>query len=180
MYKSVFGLVFAGTLTALSGNTQADRTIFKCKTEQGMVYQKTPCAESGEIVKSWTAPEETGKAKKKLSLEPGYGGHYFLDSEINGNAVTFVIDTGASVVSLPNSVAAKAELNCRRPVTMQTANGLANACTTVIDKLKLGDFLIRDVEAVIVPNLAQPLLGMNVLQRFSISQEGDRMRITER
>ena len=52
MNMRVFGLVLAGTLTVLSGNARADRTIFKCKTEQGMVYQKTPCTEGGETVKS--------------------------------------------------------------------------------------------------------------------------------
>lgn len=144
-----------------------------------MVYQKSPCAEGAQSISSWTSPKDSVQPKRTLTLEQGTGGHYFLDSEINGNAVTFVIDTGASMVSLPNSVAAAAELNCRRPIVMQTANGITNACTATIDKLKLGDFLIRDVDAVIVPNLAQPLLGMNVLQRFTITQDNNRMRISE-
>lgn len=180
MYDRIFSILFIVAIAALSGNARADRTIFKCKTQQGMVYQKSPCADSEQSISSWTAPEETAQAKRTLTLEQGNGGHYFLDSEVNGNAVTFVVDTGASVVSIPNSLAAKAELTCHRSVTMQTANGMTNACTVVIDKLKLGDFLVRDVDAVVVPNLSQALLGMNVLQRFNITQDSNRMRISER
>lgn len=180
MYKNAVGLLPAVVLLAWSGNTLAERTIFKCKGAEGMVYQTSPCADDEQSVSSWTAPEETTQPKRTVVLEQGVGGHYFLDSEINGNAVTFVVDTGASVVSLPDSVAAKAELACQHQVSMQTANGLTTACTAVIEKLKLGAFLIKDVEAVIVPNLSQPLLGMNVLQRFNITQDNNRMRITER
>jgi len=89
-----------------------------------------------------------------------------------------VIDTGATMVTLPNSVAAAAELGCRRSIVLQTANGNVSGCTAVIDKLKLGSFMIRDVDVVIVPNLNQPLLGMNVLRKFNITQESTRMHIT--
>jgi len=180
MYKKIFLSVLAITAAVLSSTPQADRTIHKCKTSQGMVYQKSPCAEGDESLKFWMPPEETGKRPKNLSIEQGSGGHYFLDSEVNGKAVTFVIDTGATYVSLPQSFADQAKLDCGKTVTMQTANGLATGCATVIDSLTVGEFLIRKVDAVIIPNLQQPLLGMNVLQRFSISQEGRRMIISER
>ncbi len=180
MYKKIFLTLIAIAVTVLSTRPQADRTIHKCKTPQGLIYQKSPCAEGNESLKFWTAPEEIGKPPKSLSIEQGSGGHYFLDSEVNGKAVTFVIDTGASYVSLPQSLATQAKLDCGKTVTMQTANGLATGCATVIDKLTIGDFLIRKVDAVIIPNLRQPLLGMNVLQRFSISQEDQRMNISER
>jgi len=182
MYKKIFLGLLAISAAVLSSTPRADRTIHKCKTPQGMVYQKSPCAEGDESLKFWTAPEETktGKRPKNLSIKQGLGGHYFLDSEVNGKAVTFVIDTGASYVSLPQSFATQAKLDCGKTVSMQTANGLATGCATVIDKLTVGEFLVRKVEAVIIPNLRQPLLGMNVLQRFSISQEDQRMIISER
>ncbi|MDD5276789.1 MAG: TIGR02281 family clan AA aspartic protease [Methylovulum sp.] len=180
MDKTILGLSAAVVLIGLSGNSLADRMVFKCKTQHGMVYQKSPCAEGEESLSSWVSPKDSDQPKQSLSLEQGSSGHYFVDSEINGNAVTFVIDTGASLVSLPHSVAAAANLECKSQVTMQTANGITGACTVVIDKLKVGVFLIRDVEAVIVPNLSQALLGMNVLQRFNIIQDNNRMRISER
>ena len=49
----------------------------------------------------------------------------------------------------------------------------------MISKLTFGAFTLEDVEAVIVPNLAEVLLGMNVLQRFNIVQKDGEMRISE-
>ena len=41
-----------------------------------------------------------------------------------------------------------------------------------------GQFLFKDVPAMIAPNLGQPLLGMNVLQQFRIEQDNGEMRLT--
>lgn len=176
-----FALTAAAFLAMLiSAPAFAGGEIFKCKTDQGMKYQKSPCAENEQSVSSFAAPKNTGQpSKRSLTLDQGFGGHYFLASEVNGNPLTFVIDTGATVVSLPESYATKAELKCKQSVAMETANGQTAACVAIIDKLKLGPFTLRDVEAAIVPNLSQPLLGMNVLQRFSITQDNNRMVISE-
>jgi hypothetical protein len=61
---------------------------------------------------------------------------------------------------------------------MNTANGKADACKAKIKKLVFGFFQIEDVDAVIVPNLGQPLMGMNVLQMFNISQDKGEMQIS--
>ena len=61
---------------------------------------------------------------------------------------------------------------------MNTANGVADACTAKIKKLQFGPFFVQDVAAVIVPNLSQPLLGMNVLQLFKVAQENGEMNIS--
>ena len=63
---------------------------------------------------------------------------------------------------------------------MQTANGSIKGCSTTIKKLNFGPFVIKDVMAVIAPNLSQPLLGMNVLQQLKIAQEKGEMRLSTR
>jgi clan AA aspartic protease (TIGR02281 family) len=63
---------------------------------------------------------------------------------------------------------------------MQTANGTTDACSTTIEKLNFGPFEIKDVMAVIAPNLTQPLLGMNVLQQLKIAQDKGEMRLSTR
>ena len=181
MQKTIIPSVSLLVLVVLGMNAWGDRTIHKCKNQQGdLIYQKSPCSENSETITSWTAPIETRKAKSTLVLEQGNGGHYFLDSEVNGIPVQFVVDTGASVVSLPSSVANAANIVCKgEKVMMQTANGSILACTAVIAKLKFGSFLVKDVAAAIVPNLAQPLFGMNILQQFNITQDDNKMKITE-
>lgn len=170
-------------LTTLSINASGEM-VYKCRNQQGeMKYQKSACAENAQTTSSLLEIKTTQPAKKEkktLVIDQSSNGHYFLPGEVNNTALTFVIDTGASVVSLPSSVARAAEIDCKKQVKMSTANGLANACTVIIPKLKLGSFLIEDVTAVVVPNLSEPLLGMNVLQQFNIVQNHGQMRISER
>jgi clan AA aspartic protease (TIGR02281 family) len=179
-YTMLKTVIFFLSLSTLSIEARAERIINKCKNQQGeYIYQKAPCADNTESVTSWSAPVETTKVKIPVVLEQGLGGHYFLDSEVNGVPVKFVVDTGASVVSLPASIANAAKINCTGQIRMETANGSTPACTGVINKLKFGSFLLNDVLAAIVPNLGQPLLGMNILAQFKITQDGNTMKIAE-
>jgi clan AA aspartic protease (TIGR02281 family) len=178
MHKTIIPFVYLLALALLSMSARGDTRIHKCKNQQGeLIYQKLPCAADTQTVKSWTA---VIGAKKSLVLDHGSGGHYYLDSEVNGIPVKFVVDTGASVVSLPSSVASAANIACNsEKITLETANGSVLACTAVIAKLKFGSFLIKDVAAAIIPNLRQPLFGMNILKQFNITQNDNKMKITE-
>ncbi len=175
-------LFVIATLLSLSFSANGDGMVYKCKNQQGdLIYQKSPCNEAAQAISSWSA-----KAKQPslpvattLIIEQNNTGHYFIAGAVNDTDVTFVVDTGASVISLPSTVAQSADIQCRNHVKLSTANGVAKACTAMISKLTFGAFTLEDVEAVIVPNLAEVLLGMNVLQRFNIVQQDGEMRISE-
>ncbi len=168
--------------------------IYKCKNQQGaMVYQKSSCNNTADTITSWTpkaaakpllSESEKGQDKDKkqpgatLKLKQNVGGHYVTDASVDGKPLNFVVDTGASFVSLPESIAHGAQIYCDNKIGMDTANGVTDACTAKIKKLQFGPFLVQDVSAVIVPNLSQPLLGMNVLQLFKIGQENGEMQIS--
>ncbi|MDD1628965.1 MAG: TIGR02281 family clan AA aspartic protease [Methylococcaceae bacterium] len=188
MPKNIMQMLSLTALTTLSLSVCGD-TIYKCKNQQGsLLYQKSPCKENAQTISSWTAAakvkppadESEKKNKAEFIIKQNQNGYYFLDGAINGKALTFVIDTGASFVSLPDSVAREALIFCKNKVDMQTANGTTDACSTTIEKLNFGPFEIKDVMAVIAPNLTQPLLGMNVLQQLKIAQEKGEMRLSTR
>ena len=61
---------------------------------------------------------------------------------------------------------------------MQTGNGEAQACHVVIEDLAFGNFNLQYVDALVAPNLDQPLLGMNVLRQFRVEQADGQMRLT--
>jgi clan AA aspartic protease (TIGR02281 family) len=180
-------------LAASSVNAWSEGVIYKCKNQQGaMIYQKSSCNNTADTVTSWTpkavakpilSEAEQGKDAKKdpspvLKLKQNSGGHYETDGSIDGKSLNFVVDTGASFVSLPESVAHSALIYCDEKIKMDTANGTTDACTAKIKKLQFGPFFVKDVAAVINTNLSQPLLGMNVLQLFKIGQENGEMRIS--
>lgn len=185
---SSFQLLPVCLLVTSSMNAFGDDNIYKCKNQQGiLIYQKSPCASNAQTVSSWTQtfkgkpsdPEPRKESPKaELILKQRSSGHYFVDGEINGKQITFVIDTGASVVSLPSFVAEAADIDCKNDMLMDTANGTVNACTAVIPEFRFGHFQLKDVDAIIAPNLSQPLLGMNILQHFKVAQESGQMRIS--
>ena len=186
MRKIILSLLSVAAFTLLTMNVSNAAMVYKCKNAQGkLLYQKTPCTE--EAVSSWTPNTKvklpTKEAKKKntevLVIPQGQGGHYFLNGEVNSHGLTFVVDTGATIVSLPRAFAASASLFCNDKAVIETANGQSNVCTSTITELKLGNFVFKNVTALIVPNLAQPLLGMNVLQGFNIEQKNEEMRLSE-
>jgi aspartyl protease family protein len=163
-------------------------TIYKCLSPGGaLLYQENPCTEESKSVSSWNASSEAKmdgdggpSSSALLVIGQGNNGHYFVDGAINDHFLNFVVDTGASVVTLPQAVATSAGLRCLTQVTMRTGNGHTRACTTIIQKLRFGNFTLREVEAVIAPNLDQPLLGMNVLKRFRVEQDGGQMRLSKK
>lgn len=148
-------------------------TIYKCKSPQGaLLYQEKPCAVESKSVASWGST--TGGP---LVLAQGHQGHYFVDGLVNQHKLNFVIDTGASLVSLPQGMASSAGLSCQQQIVTNTANGQSPACTTIIQTLKFGTFTLKNVAAIISPNLDQPLLGMNVLKQFRVVQDSGEMRL---
>jgi clan AA aspartic protease (TIGR02281 family) len=165
-------------------------TVYKCRSPQGeLVYQEAPCRQDAQVLKSWSAPSSVSEADNAaagstvngvLIIPQRNSGHYFVNGSVNGKALTFVVDTGASSVVLPRPVAMMAGVYCKDKVLMQTVGGTASGCAGVVAQLKFGPFLMRDVPVMIAPDLTQPLLGMNVLQRFRIEQEAGEMRLSPR
>lgn len=168
-------------------------TIYKCKNQQGiLVYQNSECKQDAETVKSWehkdkpapvpVADDDKAKENKKdtqvLKLKQNANGHFTTDGSVDGKSLNFVVDTGASYVSLPESAAHEANIYCDTNVKMATANGNTDGCTVKIKELKFGPYVIKEVAAVVVPNLGQPLMGMNVLQLFKIEQGKGEMHIS--
>jgi clan AA aspartic protease (TIGR02281 family) len=193
MQKIVVHSLFTIILAVSSTNAWSQEMIYKCKNQQGiLMYQNSACKANAETLTSWEAKErtappvaepESGQDKDKkpspvLKLKQNTGGHYVTDGSVDGKSLNFVVDTGASFVSLPESLAHDAQIYCDEKIDMNTANGKADACTAKIKKLQFGPFLVQDVPAVIVPNLSQPLLGMNVLQLFKVGQEKGEMQIS--
>lgn len=187
MRNNVPALLFAITLALSSAATWAGGTVYKCKNQQGnLVYQESPCAKDIQPITSWAASTEAKQQEDEpaanfngvLTIRQRGNGHYFLDGAVNGKALTFLVDTGASAVSLPRSTAMSARIYCKDNILMQTANGQASACTTVIPILKFGPFTVRNAQATISPNLSQPLLGMSVLRQFRLEQDSGEMRIS--
>lgn len=176
MYKQFTALLI---LTCLCHSAWAEK-IYKCQDAKGiLIYGSSPCKANVETLNTWTVATKV-KPPETLTLKQNDFGQYSTEGAINEQTVTFVVDTGASRVSLPTAVAQVAQITCKNEVTIHTANGSVQACSVTIPKFKFGPFALDNVDAIIAPNLSQPLLGMNVLQQFRIAQEQGEMHISKR
>ncbi len=126
------------------------------------------------------AAAERGRA---VLLADGRG-HFTADARVNGVPVAFLLDTGASSVALPRSVATRAGVRLEQAgqVRIQTANGPALAHRVMLNSVQLGGITLHMVEAVVLEDgrLPVPLLGMSFLSRTDLRQEGGRLTLLQR
>jgi aspartyl protease family protein len=118
---------------------------------------------------------------RTLVLQRNRYGHYVASGSINGEPVEFLLDTGATDVSIPVLLAERLELKRGIPVTMQTANGTVTTYTTVLENVALGGIVLHDVRANINPgdSADEILLGMSFLKHLEFTQRGDTLIIKE-
>jgi len=115
-----------------------------------------------------------------LELRRTLDGHYYASGSINGEPVVFMVDTGASTVSVGQAVADRVGLGGCRPVVYGTAGGTVRGCETRARELSVGGIRTRDVRVAVLPTQREDLalLGMNVLGHFRMETEGGTMRLT--
>ena len=120
------------------------------------------------------APSRTTVAQsnsRSVSIPRDARGHFLTDGRINGQRVDFMVDTGASVVALNERTAARFGL---RPspgdynASVTTANGTIKAARTRIAMVELGGLVVRDVDAMVLPDaaLSENLLGLSFLSKL--------------
>ncbi|MDP3585661.1 MAG: TIGR02281 family clan AA aspartic protease [Thiobacillus sp.] len=111
----------------------------------------------------------------ELTLKRNRAGHYVFPGTINGEAVTFLLDTGATLVSVPAHLGSGLGLKAGAPMPAITANGTVMTRATRIDTLAFGPFEIAGVHASLNPGMGgdQVLLGMSVLKHLEFTQRGD-------
>lgn len=115
----------------------------------------------------------------EIVLKRGPDGHYRAPGHINGQPVDFLVDTGATVVALPESLAGRLGLRSNQAQRVHTANGETIAYALRVDTVELAGASASNVAAHIVPGMTgdEALLGMSFLSRFEITIAGDEMRL---
>lgn len=119
----------------------------------------------------------------KIVLSADSRGHFVTQGQINGQATTMMIDTGASYVSLSAAQARQIGLNYRNGTVgaLSTANGVVQSWRVKLDTLRVGEVTLYGIEA-LVSDGAMPyvLLGNNFLGRFQMNRNNDQMVLDRR
>lgn len=108
-----------------------------------------------------------------LLLPRDASGHYRLEGAINGQPVQLLLDTGATLISLPQSVADRLGIHPTGQTRVSTAAGTVLVGTGHIDSLEMGPLTLYDLAVFINPaqDGQQVLVGMNALARLELIQK---------
>ncbi|MDH3948087.1 MAG: retroviral-like aspartic protease family protein [Gammaproteobacteria bacterium] len=119
--------------------------------------------------------------QQQIILQRNKYGHYVASGMINQQPVVFMLDTGATDISIPENVARRLGLQRGRAVTYQTANGPAINYTTQLDAVSLGNITLYNLPASINPNVNHEdiLLGMSFLKHLEFSQKGNTLTLRQ-
>ena len=138
-----------------------------------MADKITPAPASATPVAAKVVPVEmpASAGGRSLNIAPDARGHFVTEGRIDGQRIGFMIDTGASVVALNETSAARFGL---RPTpgqytaTVTTANGTVKAARMRLAMVDVGGLVVRDVDAMVLPDqaLSENLLGLSFLSRL--------------
>ena len=110
---------------------------------------------------------EGGETRVPLSRD----GHFWIEANVNGQTVPFLVDTGATLTALSQGTAERIGVEPRPggiPVMLNTANGSISADIATIDELRFGNVVARGLDTVIAPGLGDTnVIGMNLLSRLA-------------
>jgi aspartyl protease family protein len=117
------------------------------------------------------APRQPVHSGRRMTLESGRDGHFEVEARIEGRSIDFLVDTGASLVILRESEAARIGIRPLRSdytATVSTANGKIKAAPAKLDRIELGGITVYDVQALVLPDgvLPRNLLGMSFLSQL--------------
>ncbi len=123
------------------------------------------------------------QAPQTITLYADSRGHHFVTGGINGASIEFIVDTGATLVSIGRGDAIRAGIDLSRGVRIAvgTATGMSEAVRVRLDNVRIGSITLYGVEAIVFDNdLPYVLLGQSFLGRTEMIQSGDRLTLRSR
>ncbi len=115
------------------------------------------------------APSNAGSRSVSIPRDPR--GHFLTDARIDGQRIVFMVDTGASVIAMNETSAARIGVRPSRgdyTAKVSTANGTVKAARMQLPMVELGGLIVRDVDAMVLPDeaLSENLLGLSFLSKL--------------
>jgi aspartyl protease family protein len=152
-------IVFAGLVVGTAG-------MIGTWLERGT---STPAKQAETKTAVAALPAPTGQ--RLVSIGRDHRGHFQAHGRVDGRQVSFMVDTGASVIALTEREAGRLGIRpVRNDYTAQvrTANGVVRAAPVTLNSVDIGGLVVRNVQALVVPGnaLGENLLGLSYLTRL--------------
>ncbi|MEF7617089.1 TIGR02281 family clan AA aspartic protease [Aquincola sp. MAHUQ-54] len=131
-------------------------------------------------VQWWQAQQQRARFSADggvIELRRSPDGHFHWPGHVNGVAVEFLVDTGATSTALPQALAERAGLVVQGSITSSTAGGTVRGGLARADVVLQGGVTATQLRVAVLPALEAPLLGMDILSRMHFSQRGGVLRL---
>ena len=124
---------------------------------------------------------QLGSGVREVVLKRNHYGHYVTVGKINQENVVFLLDTGATSISIPASLAPSLNLIKGHSYPVSTANGTVQVYATKLAEVKIGHIVFYDLHASINPHMDgdEILLGMNALKKIEMIQKGETLTLRQ-
>jgi aspartyl protease family protein len=109
-------------------------------------------------------------ASGRIELKRAPDGHFHWPGQVNGVAVDFLVDTGATSTALPLTLAQAAGLNFEGEMRSATAGGEVRGQIARADVRLQGGVAAQGLRVAVLPRLASPLLGMDIISKLRLTQ----------
>lgn len=180
--KAVVTINRGAPRTLSVGEKTAEGVLLISSDHAGAVVEVDGKREKLEMGQHFETAEQTG-SRRSVNLAQDGNGHFLADGTVNGAHIRFMIDTGATLVSIPVSEAARLGIDYRKgePGYSILADGRRVASyRVVLDSVTIGDLTLLNVEGSVSQGSGIPLLGMSFLNRTEMRREGQSMTLTKR
>ena len=139
------------------------------------VLEQNRVAQTKDVVAAKPVRQKKPADTRSVALA-AENGHFAAEGRVDGRPINFMVDTGASLITLRASDADRLGYRPREAdyvVRISTANGEGRAARIELSMVEIGEIMVRDVPALVVPDeaLGVNLLGMSFLSRVHWSHQ---------
>ena len=181
--KAVVTINRGAPRTLSIGQKTAEGVVLISSSAQGAVLEIDGKRESLDMGQHFASSASADGARALVNLSPDSNGHFMAEGMVNGAHIRFMVDTGATLVSIPIAEAARLGIDYQkgRPGYAILADGRRVASWRVmLDSVTVGDVTLLNVEGAVGQGSGTPLLGMSFLNRMEMRREGQNLTLTKR
>jgi len=130
-----------------------------------------------------TAAASEGSGRQTVTLSRDGNGHFMTDAQVNGGHVRFMLDTGATLVSLSVADAQRLGVDYSKGqlgYSVMADGRRVPSWRVMLDSVTVGDVTAYNVDGLVTQGNGTPLLGMSFLARMEMRNEGQNLTLTKR
>ncbi len=133
-------------------------------------------------VQTWQSQQQRARfsvdgVSGAIELRRAADGHFHWPGTVNGIAVDFLVDTGATGTAIPQALAERAGLVADGTLRSSTAGGVVQGTLARADVALQGGVRAERLRVAVLPRLESPLLGMDVLAKMRFTQSDGVLRL---